>query len=221
MGTKLHCFDWLKTQPRYQHAFNTVMGISRLRKGEDWFEYYPISDNLQVESDADPVLVDIGGGLGHGLVALKEKLPNLRGKLILQDLPIVIDDVKSLPTGCEVMAYDFFRPQPVKGAKAYFLRFVLHDWPDKQAKEILGNVRAAMNEDSVLLINESTMPESNVSLWSAQIDLSMMAMFSALDRTPTQFRELLNSSGFELVKIWMPKVAVPGSGALFEAVLKN
>ena len=221
METKLHCFEWIKTKPRLQSAFNTVMGISRLRKGEDWFEYYPFLEKLQAESDADVVLVDIGGGLGHGLVTLREKFPTLGGRLILQDLPIVIDDVKDLPVGCEAMAHDFFMPQPVKGAKAYFLRFVLHDWPDKQAKQILQNVRDAMDGDSVLLISEGTMPESNVSLWSAQADFSMMAMFSALDRTQRQFKELLESSGFELVKIWLPKVAVPGDTSLFEAVKRD
>ena len=197
------------------------MGISRLRKGEDWYEYYPVLEKLRPESDTDPVLIDIGGGLGHGLVVLKERFPTLRGRLILQDLPTVINDVKDLPVGCEAMAHDFFMPQPIKGAKAYFLRFVLHDWPDKQAKEILRNIRDAMDKDSVLLINESTLPESNVSLWSAQIDFSMMALFSALDRTQKQFRELLESSGFELLKVWTPKVAVSGSGSLFEAVRKD
>ena len=221
MGTKLHCFDWLKTKPRLQNAFNTVMGITRLRKGEDWFEHYPVLEKLRADSDRDVVLVDIGGGLGHGLVALRERFPALGGRLILQDLPVVIDDVKDLPVGCEAMAHDFFNPQPVKGAKAYFLRFVLHDWPDKQAKEILQNIRDAMDEKSVLLVSESTMPVSNVSLWSAQVDFSMMALFSALDRTERQFEELLESSGFELVKVWTPKVAVLGYASLFEAVRKG
>ena len=221
MGTKLHCFEWLKTKPRYQQAFNTVIGITHLRKGAEWYTYYPVEKKLKVASDSDPVLVDIGGGLGHNLLALKEKIPSLRGMLMLQDLPIVIENVKTLPQGCEALAYDFFQPQPVKGAKAYSLRFVLHDWPDKQARELLLNVRAAMSRDSVLLINESTMPGSNVSLWSAQIDLSMMAMFSALDRTQTQFRELLDASGFELIQVWTPEVVVAGCGMLFDAVLKD
>ncbi|KAG6354382.1 hypothetical protein INS49_004399 [Diaporthe citri] len=33
----------------------------------------------------------------------------------------------------ELQVHDFFTPQPVKGARAYFTRSVLHDWPDEQS----------------------------------------------------------------------------------------
>ena len=115
------------------------------------------------------------------------------------------------------MKHDFFSPQPVKNAKAYYLRTVLHDWPDKQVREILKNIKAAMNKDS----NENVMPEANVPLFPAMLDLSMMAMFSSLDRTRSHFEELLTSVGFKLLNVWTPKVAVPGSGTLFEATLQE
>ncbi|MCJ1455699.1 hypothetical protein MMC28_006055 [Mycoblastus sanguinarius] len=118
------------------------------------------------------------------------------------------------------MTHDFFKPQPVKGAKAYYLRMVLHDWPDKQARKILESIRGSMTKESILLINENVISESNVPLYSAEMDLSMMAMFSALDRTRAQFKDLLESSGFELVHVWTPKVVVSGSGTLFEVVLR-
>ena len=220
MRTKLHYFEWLKAHPREQAAFNTVMGISRMNRGEDWFEFYPVENKLRAAEDK-PLLIDIGGGLGHDLIALKSKFPNLSGRLIVQDLPIVIENVKDLPSGIEAMQHDFFTPQPVKGAKAYYLRTVLHDWPDKQVREILENIRAAMSKDSILLINENVLPESNVPLYPAMLDLSMMAIFSSLDRTQTQFKELLDSAGFKLLQVWTPKNMVPGSGTLFEAILKE
>ena len=138
--------------------------------------------------------------------------------MVFQDLPVVIDRVKDLPSGIEAMAYDFFTPQPIQGARAYYLRTVLHDWPDKQARRILEYIRAAMSEDSILLINENVMPGSNVPLYPAQLDLSMMVFFSSLDRTQTQFKDLLESSGFDLIKCWTPEIMIPGSGTLFEAV---
>lgn len=220
MGTKLHYFDWLRSQPKLQKAFNIVMGISRLNRGEEWFESYPVEERLLVESSLDPLLVDVGGGLGHDLVAFKRKYPNLPGRLIVQDLPIVIDDVKDLPPGIEAMAYDFFKPQPVKGARVYYLRTVLHDWPDAQARDILTNIRVSMNHDSILLINENAISESNVPLYAAKLDLSMMALFSSLDRTETQFKELLDSSGFNLIRVWTSRV-LPALGTLFEAVVKS
>ena len=221
MGTKLHYFQYLQSKPRLQEAFNTTMGIQRMNRGEEWFEFYPVDKKLQVKENSRPLLVDVGGGLGHDLVAFREKFPTLPGKLVVQDLPVVVDDIKGLPSGIEVMAHDFFKPQPINSAKAYYLRTVLHDWPDKQAREILANIRDAMDKDSILLINENSLPEANVPLYPAQLDLHMMAFFSSLDRTPTQFKELLEASGFEVVGVYKPKNFVPGSGTLFEATVKS
>ena len=220
METKLHYFDWLKSQPKHQSAFNTVMGIQRMNRGEEWFKCYPVEDRLRAAS-TEPLLVDVGGGLRHDLLVFKKAFPELPGRLIIQDLPVVIDDIKDPPYGIEAMKHDFFTPQPIKDAKAYYLRTVPHDWPDKQARCILSNIRLAMSKNSILLINEDALPEDNVPLYPTQLDISMMAAFPSLDRTQLQFKKLLESAGFRLVKVQTPKVMVPGSGTLFEAFFQQ
>ncbi len=113
-----------------------------------------------------------------------------------------MDSITDLPDGIEAMKHDFFEQQPIKGAKAYYLANVLHSWPDKQALQILGNIKEAMKSESILLISENTLPEENVPLDSAYVDLVMMASFSSLERTEEQFRALLEHAGLELVKAW-------------------
>ena len=196
------------------------MSIPRMGRGEEWFEFFPVEEKLQV-TGSEPLLVDIGSGLGHDLIAFKAKFPSLSGTLIAQDLPAVIQNVKDLPHGIQAKAHDFFTPQPVKGAKAYYLRRVLLDWPDRQAREILRMIKIAMNQDSILLINENVLPSDNVPLYLAMLDMHMMAMYSSLNRTEMQFKELLDSVDFQVVKVWAPKVRLPGSGILFEARLKS
>ena len=220
--TKDHYFDWIAKQPKLQEAFNTVMTISRLARGDEWFDFYPVEEKLLVNLPEDALLVDIGGGIGHDIIAFKNRFPNIEGKLIVEDLPIVAAEAKNLPAGIEAVGHDFFEPQPssLANARAYYLRTVLHDWPDKQAKVILEQVRAVMAKDSILLINENAIPDSNVPLYPAQLDFTMMACFSSLDRTEQQFSNLLDSAGFTLVKVWRPKVVLPGSAVLFEAVPK-
>ncbi|TGO08268.1 hypothetical protein BTUL_0217g00120 [Botrytis tulipae] len=202
--TDLHCFDWMATQPRIQHAFNTVMTIPRTIGRTAWYEYFPVVEKLKVESPADPLIVDIGGGIGHDLVRFKEAHPRLQGKLIVQDIPVVVSGIApgSLPDGIEAQPYDFFKPQPIHNAKAYFLANVLHDWPDKQASVILEQIKDAMGKDSVLLINENLMQEENASFESACTDWMMMGGFSALERTERQFKKLIESVGLVLVKAW-------------------
>jgi hypothetical protein len=205
-----------------QHAFNVVMGLSRTIDGEKWFQYFPVSSKLHVTSPTDALLVDIGGGVGHDLIAFKNANPTLPGTLIVQDIPVVVDSIKDLPLGIQAIKHDFFNPQPVKGAKAYFLSNVLHDWPDKQATTILASIKDSMNAESILLINENVLPESKVSMYSASTDLIMMASFASLERTERQFKTLLEDAGLELVKVWMGEAAAKGDGRrLLEAAPKK
>lgn len=182
--TDKHYFDWLSGQPILQTAFNNVMGISRMGQ-VDWTEFYPVEERLKVDNPERTALVDVGGGVGHDVAALKSKLPNLQGKFVFEDLPIVVDEAKETPEGIVGVGHNFFGPQPesVRGAKAYYLRTVLHDWPDKQASTIIKNIKDVMVEDSILLLNENMLPESGVSLYQAELDIAMMTCFSSLDRT--------------------------------------
>ena len=159
--------------------------------------------------------------LGNHLIALKAKLTYIPGKLVVQDLPIVIDHVKDLPHGIEAMKHDLFSPQPVKDAKAHCFRTVLRDWPDKRVRQRLKNIKTARNKDSVLLINENVSPETKVPLYPTMLDLSMMALFSSPDQTQSHSQELLSSAGFKLLRVSTPRLVMPGSGTLFEATLQE
>ncbi|KAJ5927868.1 O-methyltransferase [Penicillium verhagenii] len=216
--TKLHHFEWLAQHPDEQHAFNMVMETgNRAVEGEQWYDIYPWEERLA--SDTDRVLlVDIGGGKGHDLMRFKEK-KNPTGRLVVQDLPEVIRDIQApLAQGIETQSYSMFDPQPIRGAKAYYMRTVLHDWPDRQALQALQRIREAMAEDSVLLINENTIPEISVPRFNASVDLIMMTMFSSLERTEKQWLSLLERAHFKVVKVWRADNQGVGSNALFEAV---
>lgn len=220
--TKQHYFEWVAEHPYYQKAFNATMQLSFRRNGEDWFTFFPVAEKLSVQDPADALLVDIGGSQGKDLAALKKLYPDLPGRLILQDLPAVVEAARDrLPHGIEVQGHDFFDPQPVEGAAAYYLRTVLHDWPDMQALRILARVREAMGPESLLLIDEICLPETHVPFRAAVGDFMMMAGFSGAERTENQFRKLLEEAGFELVKAWMPEGAVGGQSTLFEARLRQ
>ena len=105
-----------------------------------WWEVYPAGTEfakttLDPEKYLDAVtLVDVGGNRGHDIANFKKLYPELPGRFILEDLPETIEEVKkSLAEKCdlsriELLPYDFFTPQPVKGARAYFFGNILHDW---------------------------------------------------------------------------------------------
>jgi hypothetical protein len=209
LGTEAHYFDFLGSNPYYGQAFDTVMSMSFRRRGRDWFEFFPVAERLSLPNDDETLLVDIGGGQGEDLMKFHSRFPALPGQLILQDLPSVIEGAREsnkdlLSAGIQTQEYDFFKAQPVRGARAYFMRTVLHDWPDKQAVLILGRVREAMASDSVLLISESLLPDSGALLPSVISDMQMMGSFASRERTEDQWRTLLDASGLKLVQVWLP-----------------
>lgn len=221
-GNQDHYFTFIEKNPRVQSAFNQTMAIPRLSFGEEeWFEYFPVKEKLlRGITEDDILLADIGGGRGHDLVAFQKKYAGVPGRLVLQDLPVVINNLKGLPKGIELAAHDFFTPQPLKGARAYYMRTVLHDWPDKQAQNILKNLRDAMGKDSLLLIYELIVPDEDHTVWHAQMDITLMATLAALERTRQQWVDLLDAAGLKLQAVWEPKNGVSGSGSLLEVVLK-
>lgn len=65
------------------------------------------------------VMVDIGCGLGQTMIEIVETNPALKsGKIVLQDLSNVIEAAResgNIPDNFELMAHDFYTPQPVQG----------------------------------------------------------------------------------------------------------
>ncbi|KAJ6084265.1 S-adenosyl-L-methionine-dependent methyltransferase [Penicillium sp. IBT 16267x] len=217
-NTKDHHFDWLQKNLEDLHAFNTLMSLNRQIEGVQWFDFYPVEEKLQVPADRVR-LVDVGGGVGHDVTRFKERFPDLPGRLIVEDLPSAIQGIKApLGEGIEAIGYDMFTEQPVKDAKAYYMRTVLRDWPDKQALEALGHIRGAMAEDSVLLINENTLPEKDAPAFSVVMDILMIEMYASLERTEKQWIELLERARFKVVKVWRGDEQGVGASALYEAV---
>ena len=66
------------------------------------------------EGDGAFMLIDVGGGRGHEVDAIKKRHPNLPGRFLLQDLPDMIAQALPVP-GMEAVAHNFLTTQPIKG----------------------------------------------------------------------------------------------------------
>ncbi|KAH7108848.1 S-adenosyl-L-methionine-dependent methyltransferase [Dendryphion nanum] len=214
MSTNESFFEWLEGRPEEKKAFHLSMSGVRPNVVCQWFYHYPVEERLEAAGDR-VALVDVGGGMGHDSKRLLERYPSLRDKLQVLDLPKVVMQAPAY-AGIQFVGHDFFDlyPDTVRGANTYYMRMILHDWPEKQARSILANVREAMSEDSVLLINESVLPEQRVSMYEARMDFLMMAYCASMERTESQWKKLLQGSGFVIRRIW-----TCGPMSLIEAVL--
>lgn len=213
-------FLWLGERPEHSQHFNNYM--SGYRQGKhSWMDpgFYPVNERLEgglSRNDQDSVfLVDVGGGLGHDLEELKAKHAGILGSLVLQDQPDVIAQVLNASPGIELTVHDFFTPQPVKGARAYYLHSVLHDWDDASCVKILQNIVPAMRPGySKLLINEYVVPDIGATWPITSMDWLMMALGAVKERTEKQWTTLLGQAGLKVVGIWTYE---QGTESLIEA----
>lgn len=116
----LPVWEWVKTHAKAEAVINTVMSAYAANRPE-LAEVYPTDELLKHAHDDSVLLVDCGGGVGHDTSAFARTHPQKPGKLVLQDRPTVIESIISLDPSIQKMEYDFFTPQPVKGAAAYYL----------------------------------------------------------------------------------------------------
>ncbi|KAB5533539.1 S-adenosyl-L-methionine-dependent methyltransferase [Coniochaeta sp. 2T2.1] len=155
--------------------------------------------------DGIPLVVDVGGNTGIDITHVLNAQPDLpAGALVLQDLPEMIAKAKAIvDPKITAMAHDFFTPQPVKGARAYFMHAVLHDWPDEKATQLLQNTRDAMVKGySKLFVYDIVLPPTGASISQTTMDVNMMSLLSASERTKSQWEKLLNGAGFRIVNFW-------------------
>lgn len=143
-------------------------------------------------------IVDVGGGQGHLIRAVLRAHPAARGTLF--DLPHVIDAAKA--DGDEegrltFQSGDFFK-DALPTADAYILMEVIHDWAGAEATQIITAVRRSADQHAKLLLIETEVPETPEPDWSKTLDIVMLTLFAARQRTASEYRTLLAGCNFEL-----------------------
>ena len=168
---------------------------------------YPVEVRLGEGFDPESVMfVDIGGGWGQHTVALKKALPNLPGRFVVQDVPRVIETAPkndSSYKGIKMVAHDFMTPQPIKGARCYYLCRCLHDWTDAVCVTILKQLKEAAKPGySKILIHEVIVPEMGAGVRSVTQDFGMMSLLAAAERTEEQWRTLCDRAGLKVTGVF-------------------
>lgn len=150
-------------------------------------------------------LVDVGAGPGLLARAALQAVPHL--SVTLLDRPATVDRARQvmheagLSDRCTFVAGDFFDTVPA-GADAYLLSRVLHDWTDADATRILTACRAAMKPGARLLIVDAVMPDRARDRPAAiRMDLLMLLLLNARERTTAEFDRLLTGAGFRLSRV--------------------
>lgn len=188
-------FDWFAENPSAARLFDDFQADLTRRTAGAVASAYDFS--------SAKVIADIGGGNGTLLAAVLER--NLSARGILFDLPHVIDAAKqTLPRAisrrCELVGGDFFKAIP-RGADAYLLKYILHDWDDEKSRAILGRIREAMAPSAKLLVVEDLVCGPNVRCDAKLGDVAMLARTGGRNRTEKEYRDLLQSGRFQVSRV--------------------
>ncbi|OAP57195.1 hypothetical protein AYL99_07933 [Fonsecaea erecta] len=166
--------------------------------------------------------------VGSFCMQLRDHHPSLN--LVVQDREHVIQQATAVweTKQCsaiadgrvKLVAHDFFKKNPVVGAEIYWLRYIVHDWADKEAIAILSRVAESMSPSSRVLIAEilmsTTLPSDKLKSAPAPLlanygvgmapahmmDLNMMMMTNGRERTPAEFERIVRAAGLVMDKIW-------------------
>ncbi|OQV02351.1 hypothetical protein CLAIMM_07567 [Cladophialophora immunda] len=213
-NTDLSMFEYHEQHPEFGADFHAVM--NQFTKSPP-LSHEHIKSAYEWSSLSHATIVDVGGSLGHGSIAILETNPTLT--CIVQDLPKTIAQATdpstsivpaSMENRISFQEHSFWDPQHV-AADVYFLRMIFHDWADKYAKKILQALLVAVKPGSrILIMDYVTMPYGMLKIGDERRmrirDMQMMVMHNALERDEDEWRRLFaeTDSRLRLIKIRKP-----------------
>ncbi|OBF78386.1 hydroxyneurosporene methyltransferase [Mycobacterium sp. 852002-51613_SCH5001154] len=189
-------FEYLADEAELGGIFNSAMtNVS---------EFSTVPLTAAYDFGAFGTIVDMGGGHGRLLAAILETAPNSRG--VLFDLPEVVAGAPELfrkygvDDRARIEEGSFFDSVP-QGGDAYVLKNVIHDWPEEDAVRILKNVRAATRTGARLLLCEFVIPDHDRDFHGKWVDIEMLVVAGARERTAEEYGRLFDRAGFRLNRV--------------------
>ena len=202
----------LAAHPDLERVFNAAMARRGLAEAQTLLE--------SVDLDGVSLLVDVGGGRGAMVGELLAARPDL--KAVVADRAAVAEEATSFLAArgfadrARGVPCDFFSSVP-PGGDVYTMAHVLHDWTDDECIRILRTVREAMLPEARLMVLErlldmpgrDPMQQRELHL----LDLHMLVLFGARERTRAEYDALFVAAGFE-----SPRVSGAADWNVLEAV---
>jgi hypothetical protein len=189
-------YEFLMANPEYAATFFQGMGSLSGPETEPVVAAYDFS--------RFGTIVDVGGGRGALLAGILQRAAGSRG--ILFDAPHATGDAAGVLEAagvagrCTIENGSYFESVP-SGGDAYLLKHTLHDFTESQCLAVLKNIRDAISAEGSLFVIEYVLPGNNARHIGNIIDLWLMLLLGAKERTAGQYAELLAGASFSLARV--------------------
>lgn len=189
-----HCFkapffEYLKTEEESNRIYHKAM----FEYARD--DYENITEVIDFSNHK--VLMDVGGGLGALLMAVRNTFPSLSLTLFESE-----NVIKFLPKNhsklFSAISGDFFKEIPPI-ADGIIMSRIIHDWEDKKARLILKNVYNALPSTGKLYLVEIL--KDNLKDGAALLSLNMLLICNSYERKKEEYLSLLREVGFKVKEV--------------------
>ena len=188
-GTSI--WEWRATRPEEQAVFDGAMAALTGAANRAVLDAYDFG--------RFHMIVDVGGGNGTLLAAILAAHPGAQGVLFDQPHVVAAADEVLAPIAERVRTIggSFFESVP-EGGDAYVLKWIIHDWEDPEAIQILRACRAAMGPEATLLMIERDLGAPNAEPDAKFSDLNMLVNPGGRERTWDEYARVFDEAGLRL-----------------------
>ncbi|KAG6604808.1 Xanthohumol 4-O-methyltransferase, partial [Cucurbita argyrosperma subsp. sororia] len=202
----LDIWSFASTNPQFNQLFNNAMASTSKVIMKAILSVY--QDGFSsIES-----LTDVGGGIGGVISEIVKAFPHIKGMNF--DLPHVISTAPPYQ-GVTHIGGDMFEAIPK--ADAVFMKWILHDWDDKECVRILKNCKKAIPEKTgkVILVEVILKADGDGAFDDTRFyfDLLMLAHTNGRERTEKEWKNILEEAGFPRYRV----IALPAITSIIEA----
>ncbi|KAK0703452.1 S-adenosyl-L-methionine-dependent methyltransferase [Lasiosphaeria miniovina] len=210
-------FVTLGRDPARARRMGRAMASLTGGEGYEVSHFVNANNNGLVDVDAaGGTFVDVGGSHGFVCVDLAVRYKNIQ--FVCQDLPKTVESAPKpvcadpqAAARITFLAHDFFTEQVTKGADVYYLRWIIHNYSTPYAVRILRNLIPALKPGARVIINDHCLREPgrenpHDEAVMRRMDIVMLALLNAQERTEAEFRELFRtaSDGFVFKGVTRP-----------------
>jgi hypothetical protein len=188
--------EFLMANPEYAATFFQGMGDLSVPETDPVIAAHDFSGYRTI--------VDVGGGRGALLAGILGRAHQSHG--VLFDAPHATAEAAEVLGAagvagrCTIEHGSYFETVPA-GGDAYLLKHTLHDFSEAQSLAVLKNIRDAISADGSLFVIEYVLPGHNTRHIGNIIDLWLMLLLGARERTAEQYAELFAGAGFKLARV--------------------